>query len=95
MPDLTTIKDFHGGKVSIDNRQALAGTLSLVRGQAVGMDAGDYEVVLVPAGTLIPAGETVAKFQLVKPPVGLVNNVVAIVHAAHANPNPVVEEKVK
>ena len=89
MPDLTTIKDFHGGKVSIDNRQALAGTLSLVRGQAVGMDAGDYEVVLVPAGTLIPAGQIVAKFQLAKPPVGLVTHVTSLLHVSNANPIPV------
>jgi len=95
MADLTTSADFYGGKVTSDTRAVCVGALAQVRGQAVGMDAGDYEVVLVPAGTLIPAGETVAKFQLVKPPVGLVNNVVAIVHAAHANPNPVVEEKVK
>ena len=76
--------DFSGGKLDADTRQAKAGTLASVRSCAVGMDVGDYEVVLVPAGTVVASGKTVAKIRLETPPKGTVNNVMVRAHVSHA-----------
>ena len=84
---------FKGGKITTDNRQAKAGVLAQVRGQAVGMDAGDYEVMLVPAGTPVLEGQVIAKFASETPPIGQVNNVTVIVHVSNAG-RPQIAEKV-
>ena len=93
MADLTTSADFYGGKVTSDTRAVCVGALAQVRGQAVGMDAGDYEVMLVPAGTPVLEGQVIAKFASETPPIGQVNNVTVIVHVSNAG-RPQIAEKV-
>ena len=85
--------DFNGGKVDADVRRAKAGVLAQVRGQAVGLNPGNFDVVFVPAGTFVPSGELVAKFCVEEPPAGLVNNVITTVHVSHANPTPKAEKE--
>ena len=77
--------DFSGGKLDADTRQAKAGTLASVRSCIVGMDVGDYEVILMPAGECpYPGTQILAKFRLETPPKGMVNNVMVRAHVSHA-----------
>ena len=92
MADLAVITLFKGGKLSVDARQAKAEALATVRGQAVGLEPDDYEIVLVPAGTLVPLGETMAKLCVAAPPKGKVNNVTILVHVSNAG-RPSIAEK--
>jgi len=84
---------FEGGKIAVDDREAKASLLGNVRGQAVGLSPGKYEVMLVPAGTSVLEGQVIAKFASETPPIGQVNNVTVIVHVSNAGRPPIAEKE--
>jgi len=86
---------FKGGKINKDTRIAVAGTIGTIHSYAVGMDAGDYIVVIAPAGTVVVDGQEVAKFKLETPKDDLVNNVTVLLHTSHVKPAPIEIEESK